>query len=530
MKKVREFKSSYVIAILFLFVFGSFGLSSIPKTYSKFVTDGALVYKTKLYNMYTEKKMEPVEATMETAKFEFTFIPNKAIASNVAEWYDITIPDACTFGEIKTNATISVVSKNTRRISYTSGMDRSKENKISMTCKINLNEEYIAFDAKINEVLDKENRKLAYIKYVYKEKVQDYLKRVEIGIENPKVIPNVDDLYERFIAWITAYARSVNREAEILPYVKNTYPNKEALISPNNYNALAGFKIEYNSSKDEYTFTILENFVGYARMYHASMNGKLSGNEVPLYFSTTDRNVLNEAFKNYLNLYVYPKDVTTANKMYKYVSEKQGIYSVIFYGNKGIPGLELVGHNNTTLDTEIKLTKDKLLAGANEQNHDSNPIAFNRPQLMLTNFGNSAMANYPNLGKNILLAIREKIKSSITKNATHDEAGHKIDAEPVAFTDYYIQEDGNRYLIIKVSSDGKIGNIYRIDEMYVPSGMTISFENTTDNKLKANIAYSTKDSVTDIVSYLNAYFKASGNVIVTSNTNNSYAIEYTISK
>lgn len=532
MKKVRELRNSFKVCILLFIISCSFGIASIPKTYSKFVLDGALVYKTKLYNMYTEYKMEPTLATMESAEFQFHFKPNKAIASNVVEWYDITIPDSCTFGPIITNASVSTVNKQTRRITYASGVDRSKTNEITMTCTIDPKKEYVEFDAKINEVLDKENRKIAYIKYIYKEKYVDYLKRIEIGIENPKVVPNSENIYDIFMKWITAYAKSVNRESEILAYVKNTYPNKEALINQNNFNALLGFKISYNQQKDEYTFTILDNFVGYARMYHASIHSKLNGNEVPLYFSTSKRSVLDEAFRNYLNLYVYHGNTATADKIYKYVSAKQGIYSVIFYENKNISGLQLVSYNNNTLDAELKLTKDAIIVGANEQEGKPDEVAFSIDMRMATDFGNILTAKGYGSGTTLGKNIYAMVKPSIIKNCTVKN-NVTVTTPPEPFTDYFAQKSGNEYILIKVWSEGVDYNYVDFQTMSVPSGMTISFENITDTKLKVSIAHTTKDSVMDMVSYFNSYFKTSiteSDVTVTSNTSSSYAIEYTISK
>lgn len=532
MKRVKEWRNSLKIGIFLFIVVCSFGIVGIPRTYSKFVIDGALVYKTKLYNMYTEYKMEPTLATMESAQFVFHFKPNKAIASDVVEWYDITIPDSCTFGQITTNASVSTVNKQTRRITYASGVDRSKTNEIAMTCTIDPKKEYVEFDAKINEVLDKENRKIAYIKYIYKEKYVDYLKRVEIGIENPKVIPNSENIYDIFMKWITAYAKSVNRESEILAYVKNTYPNKEALINPSNFNALLGFKISYDQKKDEYTFTILDNFVGYARMYHASIHSKLNGNEIPLYFSTTKRSVLDEAFRKYLDLYVYPGNVSAADKIYKYVSAKQGIYSVIFYGNKNISGLQLVSHNDKTLDTDLKLTKDRIITGANEQEGKPPEIAFSIDMRMATDFGNILTNQGYASGTTLRKNIYDMVKPSIIKNCTVKN-NVSVTTPPEAFTDYFAQKNGNEYILIKVWSEGIDYNYVDFETMSVPSGMTISFENKTDTTLKVSIAHTTKDSVMDMLSYFNSYFKTSiteANVTVTSNTSNSYAIEYTISK
>ncbi len=532
MKKVRKFKTSFQLGILLLIVACSFGIVGIPKTYSKFVIDGALVYKTKLYNMYTEYKMEPIEATMESAKFQFRFKPNKAISSDVVEWYDITIPDACTFGPITTNASVSTVNKQTRRIKYAAGVDRSKTNEITMTCTIDSKKEYVEFDAKINEVLDKENRRIAYIKYSYKEKYPDYLKRVEIGTENPKVIPNSENIYDIFMKWITAYAKSVNRESEILAYVKNTYPNKEALVNPNNFNSLLGFKISYDKQKDEYTFTILDNFVGYSRMYYASIHSKLSGNEVPLYFSTTKRSVLDEAFRKYLDLYIYPGNKASADKIYNYVSAKQGIYSVIFYGNKNVSGLQLVSHNDKTLDTELKLTKDKIIAGANEQQGKLPEIAFNIDMRMATDFGNILTDKGYASGTTLRKNIYDMVKPSIIKNCTVKD-NVSVTTPPEPFTDYFAQKNGNEYILIKVWSEGIDYNYVDFETISVPSGMTISFANVADNKLKVSIGHTTKDSVMDMLSYLNSYFKTSikeSDVTVTSNTSSSYSIEYTISK
>lgn len=526
MKKGRKINLKFTF-LLFV-VLSSIGILNMPKTYSRFVDGGQLVYKAGLYNMYSEYPMTLVEATLEKAKFEFDFLPNKAITDK-KDRYEIIIPKECTFDDIISSGVKATINNTTRTVTFDTRP--SDATRVLITCAIDSNKDQVEFTAKNNEIIVDENRKLAYMKYSFKESYQDYLKRIAIGIENPKVIPYSENIYDIFIKWITAYARSINRETEILDYVRNTYPNKAALINPDNFNALLGFKIEHNAATNEYTFTILDNFVGYARTYY----GRPGGIAINLYFSTTDRDILNEAFKNYLNLYVYPGNSTTANNVYQYVIDKQGIYSIIFYGNKNIKGLELISHNTKTLDTQIKLTKDTISSGANDYIKSPPQVDFEAYKGMLVTFQTRLQNNYNNIALDTKKAIylREEIKASITKNCTRDKDGNNVTTPPVAFTDYFIHQDGSRYLLIKIASDGKTYNTFEIDELSIPNGMNISFDNVSDTNLKVSIHYTAKEAVMDIVSYLNTYFKTSvteSNVTVIADTANEYAIEYTIIK
>ncbi len=530
---MKENKKNLKLGIFLLLVLSSFGLTHLPKTYSRYVDGGQLVYKANLYNMYNEYTMEIKEAKLETAKLEFTFLPNKAIV-NKKDRYEITIPSTCTFDSVISKGEVKTVNDKTKTITFNPDTEKGDTNIITMTCKIDPNKEYVDFTSKINEIIVDENRKLAYIKYTFKESYQDYLKRISIGVENPKTIPYSENIYDIFIKWITEYAKSIHRETEILSYVKNTYPNKEALIHPNNYEALLGFKISYNSAKKEYTFHIVDNFVGYARTYYEN-HTKIGQNEMNLYFSTTDRDLLNQAFKHYLNLYAYPNNTTSVNSIYKYVTDKQGIYSVIFYGNTGIKGLELVNHDTKTLDTQIKLTKNTILNGSNDYLVSPPQVDFDTYKNMLMLFRSRLESNYSNIPLEVKQAIyyREEIKDSITKNCTRDKNNMNVSTPPVAFTDYFIHKDNNRYLLVKIASTGQDYNTFEIEELTVPSGMTISFENKENNTLKVSVSHTTKTSVMDIVAYLNTYFKTNiteSNVTVLSDTSSSYAIEYTITK
>ena len=122
---------------------------------------------------------------------------------------------------------------------------------------------------------------------------------------------------------------------------------------------------------------------------------------------------------------------------------------------------------------------------------------------------------------------RADIAASVTKNNTS--------MTPKSFVDYFVQQDGNRYLVIKVSSDITKDPLYNrvsIKPLSVPSAMGITFTNT-DTSLQVRITHTTKSSVLKTVSDLNAHFGSSiteANLTVVADTDSEYTVEYTISK
>lgn len=528
---MRLKKSSLIkIIICTLLFIGGIGLFNFPKTYSSFndKDDNALVYKSQLYNLYGgEYTMKLEHATMDSAKFSISFKTNSSVSKDEADVYKISIPNSCTFilNDIVTSGNGSIENSNLYTITFNPNSNRSDFNRVYMNCSVEPNKS-LNYIANISEVIDE--KELLYMGYSYTESYSNYLNHVYEKVENNKVISGTSsNIYNQFIAWITEYAKSVGYEDTILDYVKNTYPNEAALKNSNNYNALLGFSIEYDSTNNKYTYKILENFVGYARTYKNCKGGFCSIESPYLYFSTTTKGGLYQALQNYLNKYIYPNNSEASNYIYNYAYDSNRFYNMIFNNTK-INGLALLKDTSDVANGKITVTLDKtvILSSAVSFNKNAPYIALGPSNWMITAFGNNLTTYYSNYSLNTRRTIRNRsdIQASITKNST---SGVNVGS----FKDYFIEKDGENYLIIKVSSDGSY-NMFNIKQISVSNNSLITFTND-NNKLLINIKETTKDNAMQIVKTLDEYFGISTTISennVISNTDTECIIEYTIQK
>lgn len=526
--RLKKNKGIIKIALYTLLVLGGIGLMSFPQTYSSFndKNDTALVYKSKLYNLYNSFTMNLQQATVDYARFTFTFTTNKAVLSNEKDVYQVLIPENCTFDDLSTSG-VAFLDKSSHSvtINYDANSNREGINTVSITCSVEPNKN-LNYIANITEIVDQ--KQLLYIKYTYEESYSNYLGHVYEKVENSETISGkVNKLYDTFIAWVTEYGKYVGYEDTILAYVKNTYPNESALKNPNNFNSLLGFRIEYDSVKDEYTFKVLDNFVGYARTYNYCKNGMCSRDGILLYFSTDTKGSIYTAFQNYLSLYVYPNNTDAVNYVYNYSYSNNRLYDMIFNGTE-INGISLIEKTPdvSNIRMTLQLEKNTILSTAISSSKNSPYIAFGTSEAMSTSFAYVLMDFYGDYSIDTLLEIfeREDIIASITKNSTD---GTSVGV----FKDYFIQKDGNRYLLIKVYSDGSY-NMFNITPVSVSNDISITFNNTT-NKLTINVKGSTESNVKQVITNLDGYFGTSTTISadnIKSNTATEYIVEYTITK
>lgn len=526
--KKNNFIKIIICSLLFI---GGIGLFNLPKTYSSFndKDDNALVYKSQLYNLYGgEYTMVLEHATMDTAKLSISFKTNSSVSKDETDIYKISIPNSCTFisSDIITSGSGSIENSNLYTITFNPNSNRNDFNKLYINCSIEPNKN-LNYTANISETIDE--KEFIYMKYSYIESYKNYLNYVYDKVENSKVISGTSsNIYSQFIAWITEYAKSVGYEDTIVDYVRNTYPNEEALKNPNNYNALLGFSIQYDSVNNKYTYKILDNFVGYARTYKNCKGGFCSIESPYLYFSTTTKGGLYQALQNYLDKYIYPNNSEAANYIYNYVYDSNRFYDMIF-NNAKINGLSLLKETTDIDNKKITVALDKtvILSSAVSFNKNAPYIALGPSNWMITAFGNGLTTYYSNYSLNIRRTIRNRsdIQSSITKNSTN-----VVNAS--SFKDYFIEKSGEDYLIIKVASDGSY-NMFNITSISVSNNTLITFTNDDNNKLTINIKETTEDNAMKIVEVLDKYFGISTSINennIISNTDTEYIIEYKINK
>lgn len=505
-----------IVAINFIW------LLKLPITYSKFSdeNDNALVYNTQLYNMYFEYTMELSEASETKATFLLKFIKNRATADSTdTDKYDIIIPDKCEFSnkDIDTSGTVSAIDENnphSRTITFNKDADKNHINRIFITCSVEKNSK-LDFNVKINETIGKE--KFTYVKYSYNQSYQDYLDEMS-KIDSIITTPADKLTYDTLLNWIKEYSKTAGYYDQLLQYVQSVFKTVDDIKNENKFNSLPGFSIELDSNKTEYTFKALDNFVGYARTY--AIMSSSSNNSNDLYFSTKAKLELNKAFTNYLNWYIYPNNSEAVNLVNEYISSKGGIYSILYDGNSAL-GITLYNGG-------IRINRNLLLSMAASYKENSPQIIYTTTTDMKNIFADEIKYFYSTIPSSIQGGIYRMVIDSITKNST--------DQTPVqAFKDYFIYKSGNTSYFVKVESGRSGYNTFSITQLSIdiPSDMTITSSNTTDNKFTINIKHTTRDSVMNVATKFGEYF---GNPIndtnlkVISDTTNEYIVEYTITK
>lgn len=529
-----KIKNNKVLKISFytVLILGVICSTKFPSTYSYFThaNDTELVYKSKLHNLYDELSMNLDSAAVQTAKFSFSFKPGKVLEKDQTDSYQITIPDACVFEKIvpSSGATITEQTEHSRTISFSKQADRDGENYTYISCTIDKSSEMVDFSSKIIGKVNEINHSFIYKDYSYKESYEDYLARINETVDSSGPLTG-ENLYQKFLEWINTYSQKTGYKVAIEAYLTNVYKDEKSLKDPANFNKLEGFAVEYNSTTKKYTFKVLNNFVGYARTYYYSTQP--AGKYADIYFSTNTKVRLNQALKYYLNNYIYPSSPTSANLVYDYIISNGGIYSVILNGNR-ITGLSLGEYNASTMLSTITINKSLLISMAISAKEKTPCVTFSDYNTMLyTNFRNALSLTASSVGisdatvKSIY--ARTDVVASITKNNTS--------TTPQSFTDYFIHEDGNRKLLLKVSSDINKDPLYNkltITPLSTPTDMTITFINV-EGGVKITITHSNKTSVLNTVSDLNGYFHTSiteSNVTVLVDQDNSYSIEYIVAK
>ncbi len=526
--KNRNHKNIFKIVVFFLLIIGSIGLINLPQTYSSFQHDesSALVYKTKLYNLYSEHNIILERATMDYIYLRFSFKPSEVGKNSKKDSYKIDIPNTCTFEKVKENAYIDK-SLHSYTVSYNNGTNRNTVVNIHIKCAVTPNKE-LNYKTNVSATIDDQSPFL-YTKYTYKETYDDYLKHVYAKVNDFIVISETSKNFDNeFITWIREYGKYITgSEKEAEEYVRKIYHGETELKDPNKFNALPGLSVEYDNYTGEYTFKILENFIGYSKTYHQY---KIYGSpdSINLYFSTKTKGGLYQAFQIYLNEYIYPNKKDTADVIYQYAYNDNKLYDLIF-NNKLTTGFIRLSYDASTGNSGITLIKSEILSAAMSEVKNKPYIAFDTFDNMMYSFGQGLTKFYSNeISKDIRGQIynREDIQASITKN-------RKGATKVGAFNDYFVQKDGNRYLIINIKSDGEI-NLFTITPVTIPNNdITITFSNTNNSTLTINIKGTNKTSVNQTITNLDKYFKTSttiGSSNIKSDKDNEYIVEYTVNK
>lgn len=156
---------------------------------------------------------------------------------------------------------------------------------------------------------------------------------------------------------------SFNGYNEIKKYVKDYASDTTCNLSNINLKGLDTEVITSPSGKKQYTFTIKDNFIGYAKTY--------TNNNGNMYFTTSDGREFssetsatkwNNIFEEYIE-YLYPKR-NMANEIKNYLISKLGKYDILEILQKTTAYTDVVGLNYSYNNDKIIITKESLFDNA----------------------------------------------------------------------------------------------------------------------------------------------------------------------
>ncbi len=524
-----------VSRLLFILLFiGTIVISSLGVTYAYFTKNekNALVYTGGLYNLYNKYNMKLEKAFEKTAELSFTFKPTDALYEGETDEYEIILPTTCNFKNITSTASPTAFKQNvkTHTLKYTNSTDRNFVNKIDISCEVTANTD-INVEVKINLKISTESTKIRYIHYQYSKKYSDYVTLVAPKVDESKDNVEENNLYSEFKTWITAIAGSTNFEKEINKYVNDKCTDESCLKN----NELLGLNVEKNKETQKYKFELLDNFIGYARMYYQSTVFKNINEGIKLYFSSESSIEMDKALKDYLKMYVYPNNEKAVTTVYDYIKNNGGIKSVIDNGtmNDGATQiLKLESYNNDTHDSNLQLYRGRVLSIASAK-EGSDLLVLQLNSGDLSNDTRTMKANF-SLGfkklysadLNTIVRSRTDIMDSVTRISGIGDT--------TKITDYFIEKNGNDYLLFKVTTDpvnNPLVNSINLTSLTVGENDIITFVNDT-NQVTINIESTTEQEVKDAISKLDSYFgKTTTDVNIVKNTETSkYSVQYVITK
>ena len=347
---MKNNKSKMKLSICLLLIFGSIGIFSIPKTYSRFLSenDSTLVHKAQLYNLYNEASLilDNRNSDINNAKFSFSFTEDKAVLGNEIDTYQIVVPNTCTFDDIKIDNQSSNIDKTSHTHTITFNNRASRIIAVSMTCAVNSNVN-LNFIANVNETITinpgtekQKQERFTYGKYSYSESYQNYSNRFHKPTDTPSSIQfgsalSMEGKFKTALqnnySWISeSILKQIFNRQEIINSI-----TKNALVEDENGNLTSPKKTytDYFIHKNDDRYLII-------KIYSTGLNTRFTIKQIPIdtgititFNNTADNQlIINITGKNEnntlnsiqdLNAY-FGKDIT-ANKEIKSNTETEYI-------------------------------------------------------------------------------------------------------------------------------------------------------------------------------------------------------------
>lgn len=529
------------ILIYTFFILSVIALAVFPTSHSKYIKedDRALVYSADIYNLYAGEfdnriTLIPEKSTKTDAYLEYMFRHSDVAKDATKDVYELIVtPSTCEI-DLNNVTPISKFNKDTNKFTFNPARDYKGDEYIivGMTCKIEdmkIDDENLQVKVKIKEQITTNNYtepSFDYIDLVYNDTLTKYNETVDpvvpsITIPEKKEDGTEEDIYAKFIKWITTYAKSTNYESEIMAYVNAfvTEDNVKDIPFP-----LLGISSNHDEENLTYTFAITENLVGYARTYTESLHS----HPTLMYFTTRDEDTLEFAFDYYLKNYFYKDEEDNYNKVKNYVVNQGGIKEIVING-KAVPGFKFVD------ELDELLISNNILSYVDFEIHDNwFDISFGTETTMSSNYS----AGLSSLNFAISTATRRKLLLDLYDSYTKNNSkAAPNDEDKKSFTDYFAVADteNNYYVLTKISSDVEANplnayNRVEFNTYKVPNDFKLGFVNTTDELLDITISYTNRQDIEEAISFLDTYFGTTSTVLIPEPVDGVITVEYQITK
>jgi len=318
-----------------------------------------------------------------------------------------------------------------------------------------------------------------------------------------KLHTDTESKYAEFIAWINLYSASLNNQysTEITSYINSIYNSEADILDLNK--KLNGLTVTYDSENSNYTFTIDDNFIGYARTYYSYIGPKVL---IKMAFSnnnlTDEEN--NQLVRYYLESYS-EYTIEEIDKIMLYI-DNYGSLNYIMTPNLDDTYNEILGFTYLKDSNEIRIDSS-LLNYVDSFLTKKISIEFADRPKMFNVFLNSVLVTYDFLTDDLYQVISNDINiyTSIGKNNINE-------ANKVEYSDYFTIQDPvtKKYILVNIYSDGISHSYVEIIDLGLAEALTLlktetgfDVSMTVDNQ-DSVVA---KENVTEIVGNIDEYFE-----------------------
>lgn len=450
-------------------------------------------------SLYDEEKTKP--STWENAYFVFEFNRNNVIIDGSKDVYTITIPKGCSIvsnlSTVSEHGSLNVLKSTITYENYPYSKEEQNMNSIVMRCPIDniKSGNKISVSVNVKETIE-DKEPFTYMDGTFEQSLVEYYEnhplpsqRVEwkqTTNEQYLILPIKDTITDwstylptdkapltswNFLisstnpsyAWFrqndgkettlsspytvfnTVWLQNILTinsayAEEIIAYVSQSYPNLASITDTSiEVPGFKKYKYQQTTEGEVWKYEIEENFVGYARTNAVDFTENNY-----MYFSTTDSNTLNEAFKMYLDTYPYQGVDKTElkNLVDQYENGVSDILKLIdANGDIYIDG-KLVFRYDAS-ENLLELVKEA------EEPDTIIHIPFNDEATMKATFESELKRIYSDLSESTITKINadNDILTSILKNST-------LNSNKESYSEYFIVQDGNNYVLVNVYSDG----------------------------------------------------------------------------